>query len=165
MCGDYRLRDRDDELFMYYSRLDGAKPFRAILPGGCLPYQNDEILKAAVLPYFRKGANHIHIEDHMGQNAKVPGCAAYLLHNEQSYGNLSPYAWKVEEQDHIRELRDVSGRVSRFADWNGFKVTVNTGLYRHDESGFGSLTFLRTDREIPLPTGGRAEIPSVALRH
>lgn len=152
MCGDWRLRARDKELFRFYTKLDGSKPFRALLPGGCLPFQNDEIMKLALLPYFMKGANHIHLEDHMGTN-DVPGCAAYGVKHSQQHGSNALYSCRVEEIDHINQLEQVSSQLAFFAERNGHETTINYGIYRHDAVGRGSLDLIQAERDVPSDVG------------
>ena len=83
ICGDRRLHTRDEELFDHYSKRDDTPPYRAMLPGGCLPYQDYPMLHLSLRPFVLKGITHIHHEDHMGNSEDVSGCAAYL--NMQRY--------------------------------------------------------------------------------
>ena len=164
ICGDFRLRERDDELYRYYHRLDGKEPFRTLIPGACLPFQEDVVLKRGLLPFLKKGANHIHLEDHMGIDADTPGCAAFEIENAETYGDLTPYHCKVEEQDHVVALDKTAKRFDVFLESHGFEATINTGLYRHNAVGFGSTTLHRSDRQLALPSGNAA-FPHLLRRH
>jgi hypothetical protein len=158
MCGDYRLRDRVDELFMFYRRLDGCPPFSSVGAGASLPYKSHEVLNDFLLPYLDKGATHIHIEDHLGCDPNVPGCAAYALAHKKRLGSQVQYRPMAEEQDHINQLDQTAKLFINFAESNGFEVTINTGLYRHDAQGFGTLTPLRSDRLVPTPFASPANL-------
>jgi len=167
MCGDRRLVGRDNDLFNYFTAVDGIEPYRAILPGGCLPYTSDEFLAAVIRPYIILGARHVHAEGHMGANAKTCGCKAYGLRHADINGSRAPrYTETLEHEDHEIELGLLVPRLHRVAAREDVLITVNTGVFMHYDSGVGEYEAISTERQLPtqedvlawrtlLPSGSR----------
>ncbi len=139
ICSDRRLMHREQELSNSIQAEEGDFPFRIILPGGCLPYQNDKVLEASFQPFLYAGVNHLHLEDHMGANPLVPSCKAYWLRNMLRYGDQSKLPWQVEKSEHLSELNQIGWSFMNFSERHGYTLTVTAGLYLHDDAGRGKL--------------------------
>lgn len=157
MCGDPRLEERDRELFAYYAAIDGIPPFRAILPGACMLYSNGEVLGEVAGTYIDKGARHFHAEEHMGSDPETSGCAAYhrrFEHTQRRFDSVThdgavPYPEDIEHRHHFDELTHLPSKLHELARAEQVKITVNTGIFRHCDVGFGELEVISIERELP----------------
>lgn len=145
-CCDSRLKDRGDELFQYYQKLDDDAPFRVLNPGCSLAYQTEGYIRMALIALVVEGGvTHVHIEDHMGAN-DTSGCAAFRYRHRLKRGDHVPYPASLEATEHhvsVDRAVHLIGQLTR--RMLGQNPTITSGIYAHDQAGVGQLQLIRQD--------------------
>ncbi len=168
ICGDGRLKERDDFLFDYYWELDGTRPYRMMNAGAGNVLEGevgDRLLEHSGL--FLKTVGHIHIEQHMAVGT-IPGCAQYRDTHER-YGSDEGhvpgllYPPSLEEQQHRSTLGASARKIRQYQAESIHRPpsTIAQCLYRFtDRDVNGEAEIIASDRELP----GFVSEPSMAGR-
>jgi hypothetical protein len=155
VCGDRRLRSREQQLCDYYASLDGVDPYRSLIPGGVLPLGNHEVMRQIIRPFVLLGVTHVHVEDHCADDDSIMGCGAYRLRFAENHEvplDRVVYPSTTEREEHLAELDFAPawvGSCLHQSERAAHPLTYTVSLYRHDELGFGIADILHGNRELP----------------